>query len=471
MLKEGFEQAERIVKEVVLYAAGQAKEIKVVIYAHKTDPDYLHAALIRDGITYDIGTVAGYRYDQDDNLIVRNIMLFRKQVIQIQGMVGAAASMTRYIDVEDGIPKPLLLVEDGHAVQIDVDHDGLPEVTASSGTIPYTTIYRWKDGHIERSRLNDALQAEAVRITDEGAIEASFGTDLSQVRLYWLKENHLSQFASYSSEEYYSDRFVTIPYTPEEALQIRNQADALRIFEPLVPRKGIATDYGVDVREEPNGVLKMTFPHFSIYQSKTDLKPPEVDPASGTKHFFPGFSAQWIGPDEGGGGWYLQRGSTFISISTAKPYNADQLLFVAASLVPLEELKLPDGTATNTALPVTRDYLFALQAANEFATAWTHRDPENGLRWVSDAWKAVKEPLEADAYFRGTSNPHHMAFELSGKRKPDERTFLFDIHLYEYYTGQPDYVHGFPFDRRGWTLEVIKEGTNEWGEGIWRVNP
>lgn len=477
VLKEGLNQAERIVKTTTLYAIAGSRETKVVIYAKQGDTDHLHAALVRDDVVYDLGPAAGYAYDRDDALTVSNIMLFQKEIVKIQGSVGAAASMTRYIDLTDGTPKLLLAVDEGNASESDVDHDGLPEVVVSAGTIPNTSIYRWKDGQIERVQLNEALQAEAASITIEGAVLGAFGPNQSEIRLYWLKKDGLIPFASYSSENYYSDRYVTIPYTSDELLGIREQADKMRIFDPYVPRKGIVTDYLVDVRIVEDGVMQLTYPHFGIRQSRTDLRPQDLSAfVPGEKLYFPDFTAEWIGlPDsEAGGDWYIQRGSTYLSIGSAKSVSKDELLFVIASLVPLEELKLPDGTvpAANTPPPVTREYLFALQAANEFASAWARRDPENGLKWVTDEWKAGKDPLYLDAVFRGTSNPHHLTFELFGKRRVDERTYLFDLRLHDYYTAQPDSTFGFPADRgRGGTLEVVKQGDTEWGEGVWRVNP
>ncbi|GIO84215.1 hypothetical protein J25TS5_11470 [Paenibacillus faecis] len=44
-----------------------------------------------------------------------------------------------------------------------------------------------------------------------------------------------------------------------------------------------------------------------------------------------------------GNTWYITRGSTHIAVSTAKSVSKEQLLFAAASLVPLEKLKLPGG--------------------------------------------------------------------------------------------------------------------------------
>ncbi len=477
LLKGGLKQAERIVKETSLYAVDGSQEPKVVIYARKNDTDHLYAALIKGEAAYDLGAIAGYSYDQDNQLTVRNLWLFGKEAFKIQGFVGAAASISRYFELVDGVPKPLLVVDEGHALEMDVDHDGQLEVVSAAGTSPRMAVYRWNGGRIERSSLNDALQTDAVSFTDEGAILAAYGQDdRSPYKLYWLQRNGLKHFQTYSREEYESERFVAIPYTIEEVLRIRELADGLRVFEPFVPHKGIATDYGVEAERERDGVLKLSYPHFSIRQSKTDLRPKDSGGVPPEKRYFPEYTAEWIGlPDsEAGGSWYLQRDSTYLSISTAKPYSKEQLLFVAASLRPLEELTLSDGSSPAVVTPpqITREYLFALKAVNEFASAWARRDPEAGLKWVSEDWKAGKDPEQLDAFFRGTSNPHHMTFELSGKRRVDDHTYLFALRLYEYYSGQPDSILGFPADYgRGWTIEAVREGENEAGEGVWRVRP
>lgn len=346
VLEEGLQQADRIVKETALSGRDGSRENKIAIYTRKNDTDFLYAALVRDHLVYDLGKVAGYHYDQDDAVTVKSIMLFGKKVVKIQGAVGAAASMTRYIELQGGEPVQLMVIDEGYASETDVDHDGLPEVIVSSGTFPHTSIYRWQDGHIERSNLNEALQAEAVSITEEGAVLAAFGKDQSLVKLYWLKKGGLQEFSQYASDEYYSDRFVTIPYTSEEVQHIREQAKAARVFDPYVPRKGVATDYGMTAEQEKAGVLKLTYPHFAVRQSSMDLRQQEEgNGVSGEKWYFPDFTAEWIGlPDsEASGTWYITRGSTHISISTAKSVSKEQLLFAAASLVPLDELKPTGG--------------------------------------------------------------------------------------------------------------------------------
>ncbi|MDG0791147.1 hypothetical protein OMP38_09885 [Cohnella ginsengisoli] len=47
--------------------------------------------------------------------------------------------------------------------------------------------------------------------------------------------------------------------------------------------------------------------------------------------------AYWI-ETAGTAAWYLQRGDTYLSVGTAKPFGPEQLLFVVASLVPLDDI-------------------------------------------------------------------------------------------------------------------------------------
>lgn len=346
VLEGGLKQAGRIVKETALQGGDGSRNSKIVIYTRENDTEFLYAALVQDNLVYDLGKAAGYHYDQDDAVTVGSMILFGKKIVKIQGAVGAAASLTRYIELKDGEPVQLMIIDEGYASEADADHDGSPEVIVSSGPIPHTWIYRWQDGQIERSSLNDALRAEAVSLTEEGAVLAAFGKDQSLVKLYWLKRNGLHEFGQYSNEEYYSDRFVTIPYTSDEIKHIREQAAGARVFEPYVPRKGVATDYGMTAEEEKAGVLKLTYPHFAVRQSSMDLREREEgNDVSGEKWHFPDFTAEWIAlPDsEAIGTWYITRGSTHIAVSTAKSVSKEQLLFTAASLVPLDELKLPGG--------------------------------------------------------------------------------------------------------------------------------
>src|SRR5690606_19014902 len=144
-------------------------------------------------------------------------------------------------------------------------------------------------------------------------------------------------------EEWESPDFVAIPYREEEIRQIAALSDLNRIWEPYVAGKGIATDYGVAAVEEEAGVIRLTYPHFYIRESASDLRP-ENPVSVGKTIVLPLGRAQWIA-EPGGGAWYLQMDRTFLSIGTAKPYDPQQLLFVAASLIPLESAQPSPPTA------------------------------------------------------------------------------------------------------------------------------
>lgn len=455
------QSVEKTIREFDLYGFDG---IRVTVYAKKGDADYLHAALTaKDGV-YDLGGIAGYGYDKDGDVTVEDVFLFKKQLIKLTGTVGASASMTRYVSLDNGVPKPVLFVDTGHVRHLDLDFDGREEVVASAGTLARTYVYRWNEDHAEMCDLNEALGASSVSISPERAVEA-FSEKTDTVGLFWLTPDGLRSISTYSREEYVSDRFVNIPYTEQELREIEQLADRVGLLNPFVAGKGVATDYGVQASIRENDILQLSYPHFSVRQSARDLMP--RDGTTVLKLNLGSGSANWIEYDGGAGSWYLQRNDTSISIGSAKPVNREQLLFVAMSLVSLDE-KLPEPEKP---LMVTRDYLLALNAMNEFLTAWLHRDAKSGVNWVSDEVKRKTDPEVLAAHFAGVSNPHHQAFEVTGKKRINEDTYAFDVSLYEYYTAQPDSVNGLPYKRdKGITYEVVRQGEDEWGQPIWRVN-
>jgi hypothetical protein len=116
---------------------------------------------------------------------------------------------------------------------------------------------------------------------------------------------------------------------------------------------------------------------------------------------------------------------------------------------------------------VTTDYLFALHTADQFLNAWLNRDLNTGKTLVTDKVKKEAGENGLFAFFTGTSNPHHQAYEVIGRKRVDDNTFRFQVWLYEHYTGQQMQ----PTERgKGSTFDVVKVGVNEAGEGIWLVN-
>lgn len=311
---------------------------QIVVYAKDGDTEALYAALSIDGEAYALGPIAGYLYDRAEDLTVETAAgLFgdKGTTVKLTGSTGAAAATTRYVGFEDGVPVPLLSVDTGLVRQVDLDFDGKPEIAASGGMPMSTRVYRWSGDHAETCDLNAALGAESVAFSPELAIEATYGSE-DAVRLYWFSPARLSLFAQYSREEYASDTFVRIPYEDQELNDIKKAADDIGIAEPYAAVKGIATDYGLQISIEDEDILNIGYPHFSVRQSKRDLRPKsgatlvrQVELQNGP--------AYWI-ETAGTAAWYLQRGDTYLSVGTAKPFGPEQLLFVVASLVPLDDI-------------------------------------------------------------------------------------------------------------------------------------
>lgn len=319
------------------YRLGQPSGAEVIVYAKQEDADYLYAAYSGNGSVYDLGKIAGIAYDKKgDVTIEEQVSLFHQKVVKLTGAVGASAAYTLYFSIDDGIPKPLLRIDTGLARELDLDFDGSDEIVASSGLPINSYVYRWNRDRVEVSDLNEALGAASVTLSPERAIEASNERD-GLVKLYWYSPAQLRSFAQYTMEEYTSDTFVSIPYEQQELSAIKKGADRIGVSKPYVAARGIATDYGLQISADANGVMQITYPHFSIRQSKHELKPKD-GVTKQRKVVLNDGPAYWIETD-GNGAWYLQRGATHLSVSTAKPYDADQLLFVVASLIPWQDQK------------------------------------------------------------------------------------------------------------------------------------
>ncbi|MCC3375219.1 hypothetical protein [Cohnella sp. REN36] len=312
--------------------------MKVVVYAAKADADQLYAALVAKDKAYDLGAIAGAAYKKPEDVAAEdNVEAFGQKLLKVTGTVGASATVTRYLSLAGDAPRAVLNVDSGHASETDLDFDGAREIVATAGTEPHTYVYRWNEDHAEWCDLGAALGAAATSISPESAVVAEFKANL--VRLYWLDEGKLRTFGQYTSEEYWSNRFVTIPYEAGELQAIKDAAADIGLKVPYAPARGIATDYGIQATvDREQKTVQITYPHFEVRMAKHDLRPGSGAKTRKTVQL-PGGEAAWIEASPGSGAWYLKRGSTYLSIYTAKPYSPDQLLFVAASLVPASDLK------------------------------------------------------------------------------------------------------------------------------------
>ncbi|MFS0724908.1 hypothetical protein [Paenibacillus sp. 1P07SE] len=209
----------------------------------------------------------------------------------------------------------------------------------------------------------------------------------------WVEIDTLSQ------KQYEAERTGEQPYTHEQIRHVQDLADTVGVYAPLLvnPGKGAFSSAEITA-DQAARQLRFVYPEYTVTQSAGDLRPLQGDRAPDETLFLPGGRAEWFTDEQEPGAWYLQRGMSHVVLQANGEWNADKLLTIVAT---------------------TKDYLFALQAAQKYASAWADRDPERGLQWVTEAWQSGKDPLELDAHFRGTSNPHHMTFELNGLRQVD----------------------------------------------------
>ncbi|MDI4643734.1 hypothetical protein [Cohnella hashimotonis] len=311
----------------------------IVVYAKEGDTESLYAAISMDGDVFGLGRIAGYLYDKKENVTVEKATgLFggNGETVKLTGSTGASATIALYVGIRNGVPEPLLAIEEGLVREVDLDFDGKPEIAATGGLPMSTRLYRWNGRHAETCDLNAALGAESVAISPELAIEATDGSEDS-VRLYWFSPERVSRFAEYTMEEYTSDTFVSIPYEKQELNDIKDAARDIGLAEPYAAAKGIATDYGLRISIEDKDVLSISYPHFFIRQSKRDLRP-ESGATRVRKIVLKDGPAYWI-ETAGTADWYLRRGDTYLSVGTAKPFGPEQLLFAVASLIPLHDIQ------------------------------------------------------------------------------------------------------------------------------------
>jgi len=100
--------------------------------------------------------------------------------------------------------------------------------------------------------------------------------------------------------------------------------------------------------------------------------------------------------------------------------------------------KSPSSIVTSQVY-INTDYICALSAANEFLSAWRARHRDKGIAPLSPRLLQTKGEQWWRDEISGISNPHHEAYEIcNGHRLPDGR-FVFDVRLYEHYTGDVYY--------------------------------
>jgi hypothetical protein len=98
----------------------------------------------------------------------------------------------------------------------------------------------------------------------------------------------------------------------------------------------------------------------------------------------------------------------------------------------------------------------ATQVADVFLWAWATCDRELGLQLLSrELYREVLADSTGwfDTFMSGTSNPHHMGFELTGGKLLSATRATFTVSLLEHYQGEPS------ASRHEGTIELVREPT------------
>ncbi|AIQ49430.1 hypothetical protein R70723_28765 [Paenibacillus sp. FSL R7-0273] len=148
--------------------------ITVTFYTLPGDEDYVYADLSTAAAHYSLGSIGTYNYRKPENLIAEAVSVFNSRMLKITGGLGANSALSRYYTIDEkGVPEGVLLVDTGHAREIDIDRDGAAEVLSAHGTPTAAYVYRLYEGHAEEAYINAALQADSVVLRDDLIFEAS----------------------------------------------------------------------------------------------------------------------------------------------------------------------------------------------------------------------------------------------------------------------------------------------------------
>ncbi|WP_152970627.1 hypothetical protein [Bacillus sp. FJAT-28004] len=120
---------------------------KISIYSKSGDAEQVYGAFESEAGLYELGVVGGVHPQNNDELLsIKEMELYGKSLIRINGVFGANAPIQNYFEMADGKPNPFLLVDTGHAEEVDLDGDGIEEVVSKHGLPLLTFVYKWEDG-------------------------------------------------------------------------------------------------------------------------------------------------------------------------------------------------------------------------------------------------------------------------------------------------------------------------------------
>jgi len=120
---------------------------EISIYSKSGDAEQVYGAFESEAGLYELGVVGGMHPQNNDELLsIKELELYGKPLIRIDGVFGANAPIHNYFEMKDDKPIPFLLVDTGHAEEVDVDGDTIEEVVSKHGLPLLTFVYKWEDG-------------------------------------------------------------------------------------------------------------------------------------------------------------------------------------------------------------------------------------------------------------------------------------------------------------------------------------
>jgi hypothetical protein len=155
----------KLIKEI--FKEKSIKEGKVILFSKTTTAEETYVGFEIKGKFYDTGIeVVPFNESTSYLFLATETKSFNKSLIRIDGVMGANFMQSNYFSIEDGKPNIFLTV-DGYAAEVDLDDDGIKEIVSSTGTAAFTKIYKYDNGSVIVSNLNDDLGASVVLLNED----------------------------------------------------------------------------------------------------------------------------------------------------------------------------------------------------------------------------------------------------------------------------------------------------------------
>lgn len=139
---------------------------------------------------YSVGPVS-MNNTPDDLLSISESSVFGKNLIKLSGVIGANYAKAFYLEIGEDSVSPFLEV-DGNIIEVDLDEDSIMEIVVTSGTIPETSIYQYRNNSIYVANINKSIDAQAVSFDEDNKLFEVY-TELKNTAYYHYNDGRLEQ--------------------------------------------------------------------------------------------------------------------------------------------------------------------------------------------------------------------------------------------------------------------------------------